>query len=80
MPIIEGPKIWVESLLSPKEWAETAAKFPKMFHRKKPYPEFECEYKWRKGMGSVVPKDERDRVNAGIEKLREIITEQSLST
>jgi len=45
----EGKPIWVESLLTDKEYAEMAKKYPSTYTKgPKKVQEFECEFKWRK--------------------------------
>lgn len=65
----EGEKIYVESLMSDKEYRETAQKFPQLFRRNTPYPFFECETKWRYRMGGSFNEDEIKVINSRLNEL-----------
>jgi len=52
MPIVEGPRIFCESLLSAEEWEICRKKYSKVFRDKYPGM-FECEFKWRWDMGKA---------------------------
>ncbi len=69
--ITTGKPIWVESLMTDLEYAETARKYPNMFSNgvRKPQ-EFECDFKWRKGMGANISTDEMIRVNNRLDEMR----------
>lgn len=68
-----GPPMWVESLMTLAEWKENVIKYPNTCKLKTPPLRSDPKYKlyWRDGMGGSVPKHEADRMNAGLEKLRQ---------
>lgn len=56
-----GERIWVESILSDEDYAVTARKYPNTFVKgAKKVQEFDCDFKWRKGMGATLPEAERE--------------------
>lgn len=64
----EGKPIWIESLLTPKEYGEMAKLYPKSYTSgKKPVQEFECDFKWRKDMGAVMAVDRREKMNNNLD-------------
>lgn len=70
----EGEPIWVESLLSDKEYVETAKKYPNTFPKgNKKVAFFECEVKWRWGMGANVSAEEIKRVNSRLDEMRKLV-------
>lgn len=68
-----GEKIWVESLMTPAEWNQRH----KVGYGSsiKPWPpkEFDCEFKWRKGMGATLNQEEIKRINDNLDKLHEFV-------
>lgn len=75
MPLIEGPRIFCESLLSQEEWRETRKKLGG-FKVHLSYPEpFECEFKWRWDMGKALTPDKIKLVNTRIDNLRKLLTD-----
>ena len=69
----EGPPMWVESLMTLAEWKQNCVLYPQTCRLKEPPQKSDPRYKlyWREGMGASVPKAEADKLNAGIEKLRQ---------
>jgi len=67
----EGLPMFVESLMTSAEWRENMKRYPNTCHisfdhahREKPN-----SMQWRKGMGAIVPKAERDNINANLDYL-----------
>jgi hypothetical protein len=70
--IQEGPAIYIESILSLKEFSEMPRLFPNTCHLKQPrqMSEFESgEFKWRLGMGNVLSADEIKLINKRIDDM-----------
>lgn len=69
MALQEGKPIWVESLMSPDEIKEYAKKYSTCQASKngETFPEFDCEFKWRKGMGQPLSKEEIELVNSRLD-------------
>jgi len=69
MAIQEGKPIWVESLMTPAEIKEYAKKHStcQASRNGETFPEFECEFKWRKGMGSRLSSEEMKFINSRID-------------
>ena len=65
-----GDPIWVESLMTPAEYKEAHKLYPTTVLTSSAPAEFDCEFKWRKGMGAVIPKEEIDRVNKNLDLMR----------
>lgn len=65
----QGDKIWIESLLSHIEWKEQARLYPQTYNTSTPPPPFECEFKWRGGMGAFLSETEITNVNSNIDYL-----------
>ena len=65
----QGDPIWVESLLTREEWKECKQKYPSSYNLPEPPAEFECEFKWRKGMGSTLSPDKIRRINERIDTM-----------
>lgn len=65
----EGKPIWVESLMSPPEIKEYAKKYNtcQASRNGETFPEFDCEFKWRKGMGSTLSPEEINMINSRLE-------------
>lgn len=68
--IQEGDPIWIESILSKKEYAETSKKFPSTFTKGyEPPMFFKSEFEWRYRMGSSLSLDEIKNINSNIDYL-----------
>lgn len=66
-----GKPIWVESLMSLSEYSEQARKYPNVYgNGNKPRLEFECEFKWRKGMGAKLPNTEIESINSNLDYIK----------
>jgi hypothetical protein len=64
----QGNPIWVESLLSDKEYAEQAKIYPAMYSNgNKPPAMFECEFKWRYRMGLTLLPNEIKLINTRLD-------------
>jgi len=63
-----GEKIWVESLMTPQEWKERYKTYPtsSVEHL---IPEFDCEFKWRKGIGTCLKSEEIQLINSRIDEI-----------
>lgn len=76
--IKEGPPIWVESLMTAAEWRERHKKFPTS-PEKEP-PQFNPKHyeggRWRAGMGSTLSKEQIEKINKGIDEIREYLLTQ----
>ncbi len=67
---MESNAIWVESLLTEKEYAEQAKIYPKMYgNGNKPPAMFPCEFKWRYRMGASLPADEIKIINKRFDEI-----------
>lgn len=66
-----GEPIWVESCLTREEWKKCKQKYPSSYNLPEPPAEFDCEFKWRKGMGAGLTTDEINRINTRIDYLKE---------
>ena len=76
--IQEGPAIYIESILSLKEFSEMPRLFPNTCHLKQPrqMSEFESgEFKWRYGMGYNLSSDEIKLIN---KRLADILTKAGI--
>lgn len=64
----EGKPIWVESLMTLSEWK---ARYKMLSTSIEPLPpeEFDCDFKWRKGMGQPLSLIEMKRIEAFIDLL-----------
>jgi hypothetical protein len=62
-----GKPIWVESLLTKEEWKQSKQKYPSSFNLPEPPAEYDCDFKWRKGMGVFLTKEEINRINMRID-------------
>lgn len=70
--IIEGPPIWVESLMNVQEWKERVKKYPSSSVPEPPQYNL-SKYKggvWRQGMGATPSIEEMNIRNKVIEGLR----------
>jgi hypothetical protein len=66
----QGNPIWVESLLTDKEYAEQAKIYPGMYSNgNKPPAMFPCEFKWRHRMGSGLPPEEIKIINKRFDEI-----------
>lgn len=65
----EGLPMYVESLLTPAEWKENMKKYPSTCHLTYDYAHREKPntFKWRKGMGAVIPLQERENYNKNLD-------------
>lgn len=69
-----GEAIYVESLLSDKDYSEMSRQYPNTYVKgSKKVVEFDCDFKWRKGMGAPIPIEERNLVNARLDEMRKLI-------
>lgn len=60
----EGKPIWVQSLLSDEEYRECARKYPEVFGNDNKAPAmFDCDFKWRYGMGDPLSPQEIKIIN-----------------
>jgi len=66
-----GKPIWVESCMTKEEWKARYREGYPSSTVSEPPAEFDCEFKWRKGMGSKLTADEINRINARIDYLLE---------
>lgn len=73
MPLIEGPRIWAESCLSIEEWKEYYKKYPTVSKFKTPPEMFECEFKWKYGMGKSMSAEDIKRYNSNMDALLAVI-------
>lgn len=64
-----GEPIWVESLLSATEWKEQSRIYPKTHRRSTPPRMFECDFKWRYGMGASLKPEEIEIINKRIDSI-----------
>lgn len=71
MALQEGKPIWVESLMTPVELKEYAKKYStcQATRNGETFPEFECEFKWRKGMGANLSAEEINLINSRIDSI-----------
>lgn len=69
MALQEGKPIWVESLMTPAEIKEYAKTYStcQASRNGETFPEFDSEFKWRKGMGATLSVEERVLINARID-------------
>lgn len=65
----EGKKIWVESIMTPEEWHQRYKSGLGSSTAPWPPQEFECEMKWRKGMGANVTFQEMTNANKNLDYL-----------
>ena len=72
----EGKKIYVESIMTREEWKQRCKNYPNTSHIPEPPEEFECDFKWRKGMGANVSPQEIARVNARIEEMLRTVKQE----
>lgn len=72
-----GPPIWVESLMTPKEYAETAKKYPSIFSNGSKPPEYNPVHheggKWRDGMGKGYTPEEIIKRNRAFDELHKLL-------
>jgi hypothetical protein len=66
----EGKKIWVESLLTPTEWKEQSKIHPSVYNTDIPYAPFECEFRWRQGMGAPLTAQEIKIINLRLDYIK----------
>lgn len=62
--------IWAESLLSLEEWKEQAQKYPQSYSTKEPPTMFECDFKWRYGMGERLSAKEIETISKKLDLFR----------
>ena len=65
----EGKPIWVESLMTTEEWKQMSKKYHATYNSKEPTKEFDCDFKWRKGMGDKVSTQEIAKQNAWVDDM-----------
>jgi DNA polymerase III alpha subunit (gram-positive type) len=53
-----GDPIWVESIMSDKDYKEMSHKFPNTYKSGNKTAMFECDFKWRYGMGYSLSDEE----------------------
>lgn len=63
-------RIWVESILSDQEWADSHRNHPNTHHLKEKPQFFKSDYEWRWRMGDGIPQDERDLINKRLQEMR----------
>ncbi len=79
MPRIkEGPRIFIDTLLSGKDYRECARKYPNSFKSPEPAPYFKSEFDWRYRMGEAITPAEIKAINLNLEKLREFIIQKQI--
>jgi hypothetical protein len=66
-----GKPIWVESLLTKEEWKQCKQKYPSLYNLSEPPPEFDCDFKWRRGMGKPLTAFEIENINKNIDAILE---------
>lgn len=65
-----GERIFVESLLTEQEWKECKKKYPSTYEDNSAYPiVFECEFKWRHGVGASLSKQEITLINKRLNEM-----------
>ncbi len=67
-----GPRIFVESLLTPEEWRENNRKYPNTCRASYPVY-FKSDMDWRYGMGKGYSKEEISKINANLEEIRKFL-------
>lgn len=65
----KGERIWIESVLTKEEYKNYGRKYPAICSGIAP-AEFDCEFKWRKGMGASLPSDQIDLINGRLDELK----------
>lgn len=65
----EGPKIWIESLLSPQEWKECKKIHPKTYKLNGPPFFFKSDYEWRHKMGASLDAEKIRNIIGNIDYL-----------
>lgn len=75
MNIQEGKKIYVESLMSAKEYLTASKTFPSTYNSTQPTILFESEFYWRKGMGASLSPVEIKNINDNLDYLRTLVKE-----
>ena len=61
----EGKPIWTESLLTDKEYEEMSKKYPTTYSKGgKKISMYDCEFKWRFGMGACLNTEEIKLINS----------------
>jgi prolyl-tRNA synthetase len=69
-----GPPIWVESVLSAKDYAECAQKYPNTFTNGSKAPlEFKSDFEWRKNMGGRLSDAQINLINSRIDEMHKLI-------
>lgn len=66
-----GKPIWVESLMTKEEWKQCKQKYPSSYNMPEPPAEFDCDFKWRKGMGNYLTPAQIENINSGIDRIME---------
>lgn len=66
----QGDRIWIESLLNDKEYAEQAKVYSATYtNGNKPPAMFPCEFKWRQRMGGSLLPDEIKIINKRFDEI-----------
>lgn len=69
-----GEPIWVESLMNDKDYSEMSRLYPNTYAKgSKKVEEFDCDFKWRKGMGASIPIGERELVNKRLDEMKKLV-------
>ncbi len=73
--IKEGPRIYIESVLTGKEYRECAHKYPNTYQSAVPASYFPSEYPWRYKMGTQMTPEDIKQANDKLAELYKILKE-----
>jgi hypothetical protein len=75
-----GKPIWVESLLTKEEWKQCKQKYPSSYNLSEPPVEFDCDFKWRKGMGKNLTSQQIQKFNDDMDVIIKFLTKLQKET
>jgi len=71
--IKEGPRIYIESLLTAQEYKDCAKKYPNTYNTTFPAAYFKSEMDWRYRMGAQMTEAEIETLNDNLEVLKQVL-------